>query len=206
MNTLTTDKVYYSPEGKFFVSEREWPTMPSLNNVVWAETNMLAYQQGINKCIEQGYSIESGHNEIFLELVPNGAKEFQLRPGTIYTLPEPREFEVRTQQSCDACEIFGNCNTPNVCSSKRIAVLLPKKTAPLCMGTKTPSVTLFKEEEQKPDYETFIEMTSNVPVSNDKQSEEQKDIWNDIDNNYIEWRDDQIKLSDLLRDFEIKRR
>lgn len=36
--------------------------------------------------------------------------------------------------------------------------------------------------------------------------EDQRDIWNDIDNNYHIWQDQEMKIEDLLRDFEIKRR
>jgi hypothetical protein len=44
-------------------------------------------------------------------------------------------------------------------------------------------------------------------ITFDKSKEEsQEELWNDVDNNYIIWNDQEIKLSSLIRDFELRRR
>jgi hypothetical protein len=40
----------------------------------------------------------------------------------------------------------------------------------------------------------------------DKVKEEQEEMWRDVDNNYIRWNDQEIKLQELIRDFELRRR
>lgn len=54
---------------------------------------------------------------------------------------------------------------------------------------------------------TFPEQAKqDQPGEADKVEETQEDIWNEIDNNYHIWQDQEMKIKDLLRDFEIKRR
>ena len=38
------------------------------------------------------------------------------------------------------------------------------------------------------------------------EQESQEELWNDVDQNYIRWNDQEIKLSDLLKDFKINRK
>jgi hypothetical protein len=44
------------------------------------------------------------------------------------------------------------------------------------------------------------------PTPEKKEEETQEELWNDIDHNYIQWNDQEIKLSELIKDFELKRR
>jgi hypothetical protein len=44
-----------------------------------------------------------------------------------------------------------------------------------------------------------------IKLNTDTQ-ESQTELWNDVDQNYIRWNDQEIKLSDLIRDFELRRR
>jgi hypothetical protein len=43
-------------------------------------------------------------------------------------------------------------------------------------------------------------------ISPEVKEESQEELWNDVDQNYIRWNDQEIKLSNLIQNFELKRR
>jgi hypothetical protein len=185
MNTLTTDKVYYSPEGKFFVSEREWPYYLD-------RTHHLDYLADVTKCISEGYEIVHA-TEIALEIYTE--EQNAMVSGTLYTIPEPREFEVRTTTECEMAH-RSMCYAGCKCPVKSVAVLLPKKEEQkysfiqkrkgsitranwlkICLEIGYPKSVLDQLEKIWDEHKDEAgNLKPIAPVSNDKQSEEQKEI------------------------------
>ena len=232
MNTLTTDKVYYSPEGKFFVSEREWPKEPhdvrchsthacncasmafesgANRDVVdgYDDNCPYRYKSALSRCLSEAYEVRDKNDEVQILLWDHNSPShgWDLKPGTIYTLPEPREFEVK-YVDCGGKNCHDKCASRLACNEMdAIAVLLPKKeeqkhdpsTVKIKVMTEFPHFKKFSRFDETP-----TTATNNLShVSNDKQSEEQEnEIWAQVINDARFYNGSPAGLTALTEHFK----
>jgi hypothetical protein len=131
MKTITTPYIYYSPEGKFFVSEREWPKEPhdvrchsthacncasmafesgANRDVVdgYDDNCPYRYKEALSRCLSEAYEVTG--TDLAFELY-TGWDFKGFNKGTVLTLPEPREFEVKQVEvpcpdNIEGCEVL----------------------------------------------------------------------------------------------------
>jgi hypothetical protein len=107
-------------------------------------------------------------------------------------IPLPDNYSVEVKEKCNYSE---GCGTVD-CKCEKVAILTPVEKFSLMQDT--PTVATDHTEIRLDRLGNTVELVL--------QRESQEELWNDVDNNYIKWNDQEIKLSDLLRDFQLVRK